>query len=187
MAFLLTGCDPDRLKLLVDDRLSPDETIGLEQHLEQCPRCRETLDGLVGSDRCLEGVREFLGDEPADAFEASGHASESLHFLAPSDWPDSMGRLGTYEVKGILGRGGMGIVLKAFDPALNRNVAIKVLSASLATTGAARCAISARGKGGGRGGARARRRRFRGPGSGRHALPGDGICLRAIAPGTAGS
>ncbi len=49
-----------------------------------------------------------------------------------------MGRLGTYEVKGILGRGGMGIVLKAFDPALNRNVAVKVLSASLAATGAAR-------------------------------------------------
>ena len=32
----------------------------------------------------------------------------------------------------------MGVVLKAFDPALNRNVAIKVLSATLATSGAAR-------------------------------------------------
>ena len=49
-----------------------------------------------------------------------------------------MGRLGTYEVKGVIGRGGMGVVLKAFDPALSRNVAIKVLSASLATCGAAR-------------------------------------------------
>ena len=46
--------------------------------------------------------------------------------------------MGTYEVKGVLGRGGMGVVLKAFDPALHRNVAIKVLSASLATSGAAR-------------------------------------------------
>ena len=138
MAFLLTGCNPDQLKLLVDDRLSPKETIGLEQHLERCPRCREELDGLFRSDRCLEGVREFLREETADVFESSAQSTESLHFLAPSDWPDSMGRMGTYEVKGILGRGGMGIVLKAFDPALNRNVAVKVLSASLATTGAAR-------------------------------------------------
>jgi serine/threonine protein kinase len=133
-----TKCDPDRLKLLVDDRLSPEDTIGLEQHLEQCPPCRATLDNLVDSDRCLQAAREFLDDESPVVFESPLHSIESLHFLAPSDWPDSMGRLGTYEIKGILGRGGMGIVLKAFDPALNRNVAVKVLSASLATTGAAR-------------------------------------------------
>lgn len=133
-----TECDPDRLKLLVDDRLSPEDTFGLEQHLEECPPCRNTLDNLFGSDQCLQAVRVFLDDESPSVFKQPPHTIESLHFLAPSDWPDSMGRLGTYEVKGILGRGGMGIVLKAFDPALNRNVAVKVLSASLAATGAAR-------------------------------------------------
>jgi serine/threonine protein kinase len=138
MAFLLTGCDPDRLRLLADDRLPPDETISVEAHLEECPQCRETLDGLVGDDHCLEGVRRFLGGDPSEHDERDPIPAESLYFLAPSDWPDSIGRLGTYEVKGILGRGGMGVVVKAFDPALNRNVAIKVLSASLATTGAAR-------------------------------------------------
>ena len=144
MAFSSIGCDADQLKFLVEDRLSPEQTLGLEQHLEQCPGCRETLDGLVGSDQCLERVREFLRDEPSEGFATAVQAADSLHFLAPTDWPDSVGRLGTYEVKGILGRGGMGIVLKAFDPALNRNVAIKVLSASLATTGAARRGFSAR-------------------------------------------
>src|SRR5262249_42423152 len=63
---------------------------------------------------------------------------EALHFLTPSDWPDSLGRLGAYEVKGVLGRGGMGIVLKVFDPVLNRNVAIKVMAAGLAACGASR-------------------------------------------------
>jgi serine/threonine protein kinase len=135
MAFLLTGCDPDQLRLLADDRLTPEETITLEAHLEGCPQCRASLDGMVSDDFCLEGVRRFLRDDPHGHHETP---VESLYFLSPSDWPDSIGRLGTYEVKGILGKGGMGMVVKAFDPALNRNVAIKVLSASLATTGAAR-------------------------------------------------
>ena len=69
MAFLLTGCDPDRLRLLADDRLPPDETISVEAHLEECPQCRETLDSLVGDDQCLEGVRRFLRDDPPELYE----------------------------------------------------------------------------------------------------------------------
>ena len=49
-----------------------------------------------------------------------------------------IGRLGAYEIPGIDGSGGMGIVLKGFDPALNRYVAIKLLAPHLATSGAAR-------------------------------------------------
>src|SRR4051812_39962048 len=98
----LDPCDPDRLRLLAEDRLPPDETPGLEQHLERCPRCRDVLDRLVGDDRCLGAVRRYLGAEPT-GWRGPGRASEeSLDFLAPSDWPDSLGRLGTYEVKGVL-------------------------------------------------------------------------------------
>ncbi len=35
--------------------------------------------------------------------------------------------LGRYEIRGLLGRGGMGTVLHGFDPVLNRSVAIKIL------------------------------------------------------------
>ncbi|MEO8126982.1 MAG: protein kinase, partial [Bryobacteraceae bacterium] len=38
-------------------------------------------------------------------------------------------RLGKYEIRGELGRGGFGAVYKAFDPQVGRIVAIKVLNA----------------------------------------------------------
>jgi serine/threonine-protein kinase len=127
--------------MLAADRLPPSEVAGLEEHLQHCAACRETLDGLLGGAPWLEAVRRYLGADATDCHDEvspTPELAEPLGFLAPSDWPDSMGRLGSYEVKGVIGRGGMGVVLKAFDPALNRNVAIKVLSASLATCGAAR-------------------------------------------------
>ena len=61
-----------------------------------------------------------------------------LGFLSPSDDPKSLGRLGHYEVIERIGRGGMGLVLKAFDPGLNRVVAIKVLAPELAASPDAR-------------------------------------------------
>jgi serine/threonine protein kinase len=140
MAVRLKPCDVNRLRLLAEDRLPPAEVVGLEDHLQHCAGCREALDDLAGGEPWLEAVRHYLGSDPTEPYEASPSSEfeEPLGFLAPSDWPDSMGRLGCYEVKGVIGRGGMGVVLKAFDPALSRNVAIKVLSASLATCGAAR-------------------------------------------------
>jgi serine/threonine protein kinase len=49
-----------------------------------------------------------------------------------------LGRVGPYEIAGVVGRGGAGIVLKGFDRSLGRNVAVKVLDPALAGVGAAR-------------------------------------------------
>jgi len=55
-----------------------------------------------------------------------------LDFLAPSTKSGCLGTIGQYEVQSILGRGGMGLVLKAFDTKLHRAVAVKVLAQELA-------------------------------------------------------
>ncbi|HEX7379592.1 MAG TPA: protein kinase [Pirellulales bacterium] len=58
--------------------------------------------------------------------------------LRPSDEPGVLGTIGPYQVRELIGRGGMGIVLRAFDAKLNRVVAVKVLAPELAAQPTAR-------------------------------------------------
>src|SRR5262249_26007994 len=106
MVARLNACDPNRLRLLVEDRLPTAEMTGLEDHLQHCAGCRQTLDGLVGGPSWLEAVRRYLGAGSTESDPAGplgdGDAGGSLGFLAPTDWPDSLGRLGPYEVKGVI-------------------------------------------------------------------------------------
>ncbi len=71
--------------------------------------------------------------DPSDSPECS-----SLEFLRTSDRPGSLGKIGHYEAESLLGQGGSGIVLKAFDGKLHRYVAVKVLSPLIATNPTAR-------------------------------------------------
>jgi eukaryotic-like serine/threonine-protein kinase len=47
-----------------------------------------------------------------------------------------LGRFAGYEISGVVGCGGMGIVLKGLDPARNRYAAIKVLAPHYASNAA---------------------------------------------------
>ncbi len=137
-------------RLTLGDLHGP-ELARVEDHVGDCERCSDLLDSSAMDedwrDRVLPVLREPLEPYHPDGEVASdgedGHRDEATHasvgkLLGPTDDPNSMGRVGPYEVVGVIGRGGMGVVFKALDPALNRYVAIKMLLPHLAAAGAAR-------------------------------------------------
>ncbi|MFN3193729.1 MAG: serine/threonine protein kinase [Aureliella sp.] len=84
----------------------------------------------VGKD---SASRSVLSDEPHVEDE-----SIVLDFLDPPTHPELLGRFGRYEIERVIGMGGMGVVLRAFDSDLHRVVAIKVLAPHLAHSSTAR-------------------------------------------------
>ncbi|MGO9913500.1 MAG: protein kinase domain-containing protein, partial [Isosphaeraceae bacterium] len=163
MSSLLNTCDKNRLRLSLEDRLAEAQQAELEDHLESCSACRQELEqmaaasNLWGEAQLLRGEANRIhgispvrgvGAEWADGLDDDTHEDDEdgeldrhwLEFLDPpdSDRPEVLGRLGPYEVVEFLGRGGMGLVLKARDPALDRMVAIKVLTPALAHGATAR-------------------------------------------------
>jgi serine/threonine protein kinase len=136
--------------------IAPDEEERCARHLTSCAACQVRLVRIEeGEDRLLRLARQ-LGDPTVAPLDPNLtrirerlHEVESpvrsapaepadLDFLQPSDQPGVLGTLGNYEVREVIGRGGMGVVLKAFDPALDRFVAIKVVAAALAGSATAR-------------------------------------------------
>ncbi len=116
-------------------------------YLERACAGDEALRGRVESLlRSHEAAGSFLapdplaGDGPTQTLDAGADApeDEALGFLEPPGRPDSLGRLGHHEVLEVLGRGGFGIVFRAFDERLQRVAAVKVLSPALAVTSPAR-------------------------------------------------
>lgn len=72
-----------------------------------------------------------------------GHAFDSetavdLNNLSPSPIPNALGRIGDHDILTVVGRGGMGVVFRAFEERLNRTVAIKILASRLASSPEAR-------------------------------------------------
>jgi WD40 repeat protein len=151
--------DPTCWEQLLSAALPPEEQSALGAHLESCASCQQTLERLTAGSETWAGVARHLGErgrgsEPALERVVAELESEqvqpfmkaetdlgekwNLDFLSPSEKPGLLGRLGHYEVNEVIGRGGMGIALRAFDETLQRIVAIKVLAPQLATSGTAR-------------------------------------------------
>jgi serine/threonine protein kinase len=139
-------CDPRRIEQCLADALGEEERAAFESHLDSCSDCRAALERCAAEAADWSAAREFLSSHDRPPSESELIAAETdaagieaiISALGPTDDPRMLGRLGAYEIAGVVGRGGMGVVLKGFDQALNRYVAIKVLAPHLAMSGAAR-------------------------------------------------
>ncbi len=127
-----THCDMEFLARFLRGELSDVEIQDLETHLSACSTCRSRLEESTASANEWHALRDSLSDkQSSDGASGQEDLASLQKLLGPSDDPRMMGRIGTYEIVGLLGRGGMGVVFKAFDPSLNRYVAIKMLAPML--------------------------------------------------------
>jgi serine/threonine protein kinase len=125
--------------------------------LAECAVCRQQLEELAGVDDSIrsaavalhtsqdsEGPRlrrllDEIKTEPSTSAAARPLRGEWVRsLLRPAVVPEAMGRLDGYDVMEVIGQGGMGVVMKAYDGRVKRWVAIKVLAAHLAHDDVAR-------------------------------------------------
>jgi|GEM_PF-577473 len=156
------------LERLIHGRCTDARNAALCEHVGSCPACQKRLDQLTGSVSDLaDHLREAESEPPAkdsaywralasaeeelrnttvfpsngEVLDAATPAPEGdlkLDFLQPPDKPNRLGKLAQFDIIRIVGRGGMGVVLHAYDPSLDRDVAIKVIDPLLAHNEVAR-------------------------------------------------
>ena len=101
--------DPETLAAYVDGLLAHDAIERADRHIDHCRTCRGELSALA-----------------ATTSFPMGSASPPLPDL--DQMPIVEGTLGRYRVEREIGRGNMGVVVRAYDPELARAVAIKILA-----------------------------------------------------------
>jgi len=118
------------------------------RHLGRCERCRQRLDSLEPLPPQIDSLRTAWNNSPVvdvdtlrsrctpclPQWTSHGDAVEleaGLRLDAPRE-SQYLARLGKFDVASLLGRGGMGFVLEAYDPVLRRSVALKVIKPDLA-------------------------------------------------------
>ncbi len=116
----------DEIVLLLDGALSTRTRDEVHAHLDTCEACRRLVAAAARQDDREAGV-------PRESAEDGGSGSERPRSFR--DGPDasrppllpSGATLARYVILGAVGAGAMGVVYSAYDPELDRKVAIKLL------------------------------------------------------------
>ncbi len=148
-----TACvDAQTLERYLAEHLDESDEVRVEAHLETCDACRRTMELQAAEPEVwtelAAGVPDVLpaATLPGSDSEEGIQVDEVISLLDPTDDPAYLGRIGAYEISGVIGGGATGVVLKAMEPRLNRFVAIKLMSPRYRHHGAARSRFEREGK-----------------------------------------
>src|SRR4051812_48807456 len=119
--------DEETVLALVDGRLAGGALTAAEAHVAGCAACLDLLTAAAP----LAAAAGEVGDASIAAGTATialRGASARARVPAPAESPGRGSEIGRYVVLGLVGRGGMGEVYAAYDPELDRRVALKLLA-----------------------------------------------------------
>lgn len=121
--------DENEILLFLRGLLSAEATSRVDAHFEYCPACYGLLVDLA---RCTASVDAVCEDHfPSGAGRLEASRSD---LAGPTERLPRGTAIGRYLLIDWLGAGGMGVVYSAYDPQLNRKIAVKVLRAELAAS-----------------------------------------------------
>ena len=132
----------ETLRKYLDGRSAEDDATRLEGHLDDCPSCAARISDMESDAGSLIGCLRLAHESPVA--DAQTEVPPRWAAKIAEEGPESLGRraeaakagprrtvqapqLKDYEIRGVLGRGGMSVVFAARHRYLDREVAIKIL------------------------------------------------------------